>query len=182
MSKNPSSAFPHFSHSDMGFRLARARGAGRQLASMWLKTAARRVSVGFGLTYEVGAASLTFREKPHARHGKRENDPSCAKAFRRDRQRPTPAQTLRTGRDRELILERLRSSKRATATRWDTFGAIRLDRLLRRGLHERWPGSGGAVLFPKILFLRISGTAAIALGAFMASRPKFLKIAIQADY
>jgi signal transduction histidine kinase/CheY-like chemotaxis protein len=37
------------------------------------------------------------------------------------------------------------------------------------------PGSGAETLFPKILSLRILGTVAIAIGAFLASRPKFLQ-------
>jgi len=37
------------------------------------------------------------------------------------------------------------------------------------------PGSGADALFPKVLFLRVLGTAAIAVGAFFASRPSFLE-------
>ena len=37
------------------------------------------------------------------------------------------------------------------------------------------PGSGADALFPKILVLRVLGTAAIATGAFMASRPRFFE-------
>lgn len=37
------------------------------------------------------------------------------------------------------------------------------------------PGSGAAILFPIILSLRVSGTAAIVTGAFLASRPRFLE-------
>ena len=37
------------------------------------------------------------------------------------------------------------------------------------------PGSGADALFPKVLFLRVLGTAAIAIGAFLASRPRFLE-------
>ncbi len=36
-------------------------------------------------------------------------------------------------------------------------------------------GSGAETLFPKVLSLRILGTVAIAIGAFLASRPKFLQ-------
>lgn len=37
------------------------------------------------------------------------------------------------------------------------------------------PSSGADALFPKVLFLRLFGTAAIAFGAFLAYRPSFLE-------
>ena len=37
------------------------------------------------------------------------------------------------------------------------------------------PGSGADSLFPIIFFFRVSGTAAIAIGAFLGSRPNFLE-------
>ena len=37
------------------------------------------------------------------------------------------------------------------------------------------PGSGADNLFPKVLFLRVFGTVAIAVGAFLAYRPRFLE-------